>query len=59
MIHEVLKSYDLIVDNSSVSFKDLLDDVDLPTAIGMLVTNIKRQNVIVFELEQKLCANAL
>jgi hypothetical protein len=38
----VLRSADLIIDNKQVSFEELLHDVDLPTAIKMMIANVKR-----------------
>ena len=55
-IYETLKSFDMLVQGHEKSFNQILDEVDLPTAITMLITNIKRQNVQVFNFEQTVCA---
>jgi predicted transcriptional regulator len=54
-IHEILRSSDLIVDNKKVSFEELLAESNIPTAIRMLIQNLKRQNVNVFQLESQQC----
>lgn len=50
-IYDVLRKSDLIVDNRKVSYTELINEQDLPTAIRMLNSILKRQNVQVFSLQ--------
>ena len=54
-IYEVLRQSDLIVDNRRVSYTEMINEQDLPTAIRMLNSILKRQTVQVFSLQSQIC----
>jgi hypothetical protein len=54
-IYETLRQSDLMVDNRKVSFTELLNDQDLPTAIRLLISVLKQQTVKFFSLESQIC----
>ena len=50
-----MRCSDLMVNNKKVDFAELLQESDLPTAVRMMITILKRQTMQIFQQESEIC----